>query len=257
MDVDENGTEDCQNAVTGEPDLAPTLSQFWRDFFASQIEGSGLDQPVPAQCTANLEAAGRTMLGDAQRTRFLADLAASTARFKLVMNEDPIQQIFALPYDRWEGFRWERAQILDSIDANDINNVVWLTTDVHAYLAHVVSENTADPGVGTQVQGMFDYTVGPIATATFREEINELVGGDTATQVRSFLLVVNKNTCANLGASPPNPGAPYYGFGYVHIDAATHTLSVVPIDHTGTHVAGNGGSTGRDSACYDYVATAT
>ncbi len=251
MDVDGNGIEDCQNSETLQADLAPTLSQFWRDHFASQIPGSGLDQPVPPQCTADLEAEGRTMLGDAQRTQFETDLAASTAKFKLVVNEDPIQQFFALPYDRWE-----RNQILQFVDDNDIANVVWLTTDVHAYLSHAVSYNSADPGVGTQVEGMVDYTVGPIATDTFRQEINDLLGDDTATQVRSFLLLINKNTCANLGAAPPNPGAPYYGFGLVHIDAATHTLTITPIDHTGTHIAGNGGSGGRDSACYDYVATA-
>ena len=54
---------------------------------ASQIPNSGLDKHVPPQCTANLNSPDATMLGTAQRQQFEADLAASTATFKLVINE--------------------------------------------------------------------------------------------------------------------------------------------------------------------------
>ena len=35
MDVNHDGIEDCQNATTAQPDLAPTLNQGWRDYFAA------------------------------------------------------------------------------------------------------------------------------------------------------------------------------------------------------------------------------
>ena len=37
-------------------------------------------------------------------------MKGSTARFKVIMNELPIQQYYVLPYDRWEGFEAERQQ---------------------------------------------------------------------------------------------------------------------------------------------------
>lgn len=256
MDVDGNGLEDCRNPATHQPDLAPTLSQSWRDTLATQFPNSGLRQPVAAQCTADLEASGRTILGDAQRAQFESDLLASTATFKLVVTEDPVQQLFTFPYDHWEGYRWERAQILSFIDDNDIGNVVWLTTDVHGYLAHVVNANTDTPGTGTQVQGMFEYAVGPIARYTLRQEVNDLFGAGAAPKMQNFFVASNQNTCANLGGWASDPVAPYYGFGLVQIDAATRTISISPIDYTGTHIAGNGGPGGRDPTCYDYVAGA-
>ncbi|HCP61056.1 MAG TPA: hypothetical protein DIU14_01085 [Actinobacteria bacterium] len=249
IDANANGTEDCQNATTGQPDVAPTLNQSTRNFFAAQIPGLGLDQPVPRLCLKNLNAKGRTMLGSAQRHQFLSDLAASTATWKIVMSEDPMQQFFAFPYDRWEGFRWERNTILHNIDDNNINNVVWLATDVHAFMAHTVDYNTDTAGSPSVVpacagvQGMCEYTVGPVATDTFAKEINDLSGSSTASgKVRGFLVVVNKDLCAGINN---------YGYGKVNIDGATHQLSVYPKFENGTAVAGNGGSGSGYSDCYD------
>jgi alkaline phosphatase D len=259
IDADGGGVPDCQNSVTGIADLAPTLAQAYRNIFAGLIgPQSGLQVPVPAQCTAALEAAGRTMLGTTQRTQFLTDLARSPATFKLIMNEDPMQQFFALPYDRWEGYRWERNQILSFIDQRNIANVVWLTTDVHAYIAHTVDYNTDTPGVGQTVQGMMDYTVGPVATNTFQDEIDSLLGEGTGDLVRLFLLSFNANTCAELGGDPgQDVGAPYYGYGLVTIQTNPARITVQPIDQTGVPIAGNGGAGGRDPACFDYSANAS
>ena len=46
------------------------------------------------------------------------------------MNEVPIQQFYALPYDRWEGYEADRKRVLNGLQ--DVNNLVFLTTDVHA-----------------------------------------------------------------------------------------------------------------------------
>ncbi len=256
IDSNNDGTPDCRNATTGQPDLAPTLSQSWRDFFGQQIPSSGLSDPVPPQCTTDLFATGRTMLGAAQRKQFEADLAASTAKFKLIINEDQIEQYYALPYDRWEGFQWERDQVLRFVDTHAISGVTWLTTDVHAFMAHTVDFYTPNPGDYGGVQGMEDYSVGPVATDDFRREIINTIGSSSvADQIRAFLLNVNKNTCAELGGDG-NPGAPFYGYGMVQIDAATHTLTIKPYDYTNFPIAGNGvQGAGRDYFCYDYTET--
>jgi len=131
---------------------------------------------------------------------------------------------------------------------------VWLTTDHHANLAHTVDYNSPIPGSHDQVQGMFDYAVGPVATFTFAEEINRAVGPGTSNLVRKFLLLFNENTCAQLG----NPVAPHnYTYGLVHIDASSHTISITPKDQNGDSVAGNGVvGGGGDPQCYSYEATA-
>src|SRR5207253_10031652 len=73
----------------------------------------------------------RTMLGEAQKAVFKSLLRFSRATFKFVINAVPISEIFLLPYDRWEGYRAERDEILSFISDHDIDNVTFLTTDLH------------------------------------------------------------------------------------------------------------------------------
>ena len=261
IDADHNGTEDCQNPTTSQPDVAPTLNQSVRDVFGSQLPASGLSDPVSPQCLSNIQSqvvdgTERTMLGDAQRNQFLSDLSASTATFKLVFTEDQMQQFYAFPYDRWEGFGWERDTILHYIDDSNIRNVVWLATDEHADMAKVVNFNTDSPGTAGQVENSWEYAVGPIATDVFAVEINDQVGDPSASgKVRGFLQSFNGNTCAQLG----RPSDPHiYGYGWVHIDAATHTLTIEPKDDTGALIAGNGvPHRGIDIGCNNLVLTAS
>jgi phosphodiesterase/alkaline phosphatase D-like protein len=196
------------------------------------------------------------MLGAAQREQFLSDLAASTAVFKIVMTGDQMQQFYAFPYDRWEGFAWERNTILHFIDDNDIRNVVFLATDIHADMQKIVNFNTDTPGIAGQVENSTEFSVGPIATKPFAQEINEQTGNpDASGKVRGFLININKNTCAQLG----RPTEPHiYGYGWVHIDAATHMLTVEPKDDSGDLIAGNGvPGHGIDIGCNHLVLTAS
>ena len=53
--------------------------------------------------------------------------SASTATWKVIVNEVPIQQFFALPYDRWEGYPAEREKLLRFLQKN-VKNVLFLAT---------------------------------------------------------------------------------------------------------------------------------
>src|SRR4029450_10408342 len=85
---------------------------------------------------------------------FKSALLNSTAKFKFVINEYPIQQFWALPYDRWEGYGAERNEILNFIldpdnnsSTNDsIENVVFLTTDTHATIVNEVFRDRFENG---------------------------------------------------------------------------------------------------------------
>ena len=85
-------------------------------------------------CLDTIRSPNRTFLGKRQLARFLRDVKRSNARFKVIMNEMPIQQYYVLPYDRWEGFEAERQQLLRELQS--VKNVIFLTTDVHATLVN-------------------------------------------------------------------------------------------------------------------------
>ncbi|MBI5063620.1 MAG: alkaline phosphatase D family protein, partial [Desulfatitalea sp.] len=76
--------------------------------------------------------AERTMLGAEQLQWLLDGLRSSNARLKFVVNNVPLTFLGVYPYDRWDGYDAERRTILEYIDANAIDGVVFLTTDIHA-----------------------------------------------------------------------------------------------------------------------------
>ena len=102
----------------------------------STCPGGGAGEALTASpaCTTAMADSGRTILGSEQKTWLEDGLLNSTATFKFVMNGPPITQLFFLPYDRWEAWSAERTEILDYIVANDIKNVIWLSTDFHTII---------------------------------------------------------------------------------------------------------------------------
>ena len=89
------------------------------------------------------------------------------------MNELPIQQYYVLPYDRWEGYEAERQRVLRALQ--NVPNVVFLTTDVHATLVNDARFQTLEPG-GPRNSGLLDVTVGSAATANLGLEISDATG---------------------------------------------------------------------------------
>jgi alkaline phosphatase D len=172
----EGGT--CNNPQTGQPDLAPTAPQTTRNVFAALVPS--LSQPVSQQCLDRINDPARTMLGGAQFNRFVQAVRRSTARFKIIINEVPIQEFYALPYDRWEGYAAERRRLMDAL-AN-VRNVIFLTTDVHANLVNTIKFDTLNTG-STRDTGVYDVTTGPVATATFETEIDRTVGAGNGARI--------------------------------------------------------------------------
>jgi phosphodiesterase/alkaline phosphatase D-like protein len=172
----------CDNPATGEPDLAPTAPSATRALFAAVIPS--LAQPVSQACKNKINSPHRTFLGKAQLHRFVRAVESSKARWKVVMNEDPIQQFYGLPFDRWEGYAHERIQLLKALQSHDVNHLVFLTTDTHAAFANVVRERTlagdaapSNAPAGPQDTPYQDFIIGPVATKPFWQEIDDTTGG--------------------------------------------------------------------------------
>ena len=212
----------CDNPQTGSPDLAPTAPQSTRNLFA--FVTPSLAQPVSQQCLDTIRSPDRTFLGKRQLARFLRDVRRSTARFKVIMNEMPIQQYYVLPYDRWEGFEAERQQILRELQG--VKNVIFLTTDVHATLVNDARFQTLESG-GAQNSGIMDVTVGPVATANYGLEIDQVTG-----QPGSYNLV------DSAFFTPPPPGGVgmqcsilnQFSYGQVRVTGSKLTVTPKDID---------------------------
>jgi alkaline phosphatase D len=163
----------CDNPQgSGSPDLAPTAPQSTRNVFAALTPS--LANPVPPACTARINDPNRSFLGARQLAAFKRDIQRSTATFKVIMNETPIQQFYALPYDRWEGYEAERQDVLKFLQAN-VKNVVFLTTDTHANFINDARLRTLEEG-GPVNSGITEVVTGPVATKNFALEIDDATG---------------------------------------------------------------------------------
>jgi phosphodiesterase/alkaline phosphatase D-like protein len=223
----------CNNPDTGAPDLAPTAPQRVRNTFA--IVTPSLAQPVSQACLDAIHNPNSTMLGSAQYTRFTNAVKASTAKFKIIMNETPIQMFYALPYDRWEGYEFERRKLLTFLKDN-VKNVVFLTTDTHANMYNDARFSTFPEEGGPVNSGINEMVTGPVATMTFTKEINRVAGRDDAGDLV---------TGAFFQQPPPNgPGmvcANTDVFSYTEVKVTSKALTLTPKDINGKPVKNHGG----------------
>src|SRR3954453_3215910 len=216
----------CDNPQTGWPDLAPTAPQSTRNVFGAVFPSTGLSQPVSPACLATIPSPNRTYPGRSQMARFKKAVDKSTARFKVIMNELPIQQYYALPYDRWEGFEAERQELLRFLKDN-VKNVVFLTTDVHATLVNDARLQTLEQG-GPVNTGIFDFSVGPAATKNYAAEIDGAAGqpGSGSLIASAFFKPQPPNgvgmRCANVDT-----------FSYGEVSVTSSKLTIAPKDLNG------------------------
>lgn len=212
----------CDNPQSGTPDLAPTAPQEVRSAFA--LVTPSLAQPVSQACLNAINDPNRTMLGRRQLATFESAIRRSTATFKVIMNEVPIQQFFALPYDRWEGYAAERARLLTFLKTN-VKNTIFLTTDVHANLVNDARFATFPSQGGPTNSGILDVTTGPVATMTFSREIDGATGRQGSGPLVDGLFFDHQPT----GQTPPGPGmkcSVINTFSYGEVTVTSRRLSV-------------------------------
>ncbi len=207
-------------------DIAPTAPAAVRQAFAALAPA--LAKPVSQSCLDTIASSARTLLGAAQLAAFTKAIRASTATFKVVVNPEPLMQLYALPYDRWEGYAADRARVLAVL--RTVKNVVVLTTDTHAHLIGEIRTETFAPGgpVGT---GIWEVVTGPVATNTYAREIDSFLGAP------GFGAVV---TGAFFKPDPPRGlglrCAQTDQYGYAQVTVTGTTLTVQPRTAAGSVV---------------------
>jgi alkaline phosphatase D len=218
-----------------QPDLGPTVPNSLRtippfNFFLTAAPIAG--------CREAIFDPSRTMLGPAQKRRFKNDLEGSSAKYKFVISELAIQQFFALPYDRWEGYGAERNEIISFIRDEGLQNVVFLTTDNHANLVNQVFVDRFEncptpPGPDAECADLHPPTTianelvtGPIATDTFQAEVVNAFGFRGLFALNAVLNIAGLD-CRNLNK---------YSYGLVQQEANAGTASVTLKDDMGAPV---------------------
>jgi alkaline phosphatase D len=222
--LDERSFRSAKVRAVCRGDLAPTAPQPVRNAFAAIAPG--LAQPVDPACLAAIDDPTRTMLGARQYDAFTRAIAASTATWKVVVNEVPIQQFYALPYDRWEGYAAERERLLGFLQQR-VRNVVFLTTDTHANFVNEIRLRSLDPA-GPGGTGMWEVITGPVATNSYAREVDEEIGRPGAgAAITGLFLKVPPPRGPGMACAAPDV------YSYAQVVATATTLTVTPKDAQG------------------------
>lgn len=125
--------------------------------------------------------ASRTLLGEAQLTDLLTDLQAAQddgITWKFVVVPEPFQGLGPLlgPSDRFDGYLAERTQIVEFIEDNNIDNVVFIAADIHGTIVNNVTYQET-PGGPQRPTSIFEVTTGSLA---FDAPFGQTVAGGAA-----------------------------------------------------------------------------
>ncbi|HEY0250233.1 MAG TPA: alkaline phosphatase D family protein, partial [Kofleriaceae bacterium] len=171
--------------ATDEPDRYAAAMQTWDEFFplaatrptddvryrsfrwGANVEGWILDCRRFRSPNAQKDDAGKTMLGATQKAWLLAQLAASTAPFKLIFTSVPLD--FGIGVDHWAGFVTEREEILRAIHDGAIGGVLFLSGDQHYFAAYKHSYGIREFQVGPLARGL--GTPGPDGPGVLFREV--------------------------------------------------------------------------------------
>ena len=109
---------------------------------------------------------GRTLLGAPQMEQLRADLLEAQAAgltWKFIVIPEPIQNLGPLQAaDRYEGYAFERSQLLGFIHDNDVPNVVFITADIHSTIVNNLTYQVAPDGPQIPTSA-FEVTTGAVA----------------------------------------------------------------------------------------------
>lgn len=141
-----------------------------------------VQQPVLAQFDAGkAQAMGRpsSILGTTQTQWWKDKMSSTAATWKVWGNEvmlnrlwvdltqlapPPYNAVYVVNCDAWDGYPMHKAELMGYLKANNVQNVVAITGDLHAFQCGVVRD-TPDPATGTPV--LVDFVTAGISSSSF------------------------------------------------------------------------------------------
>lgn len=137
----------------------------FRDLELPAVENPLDPQQIGAFLVASFDPS-RTMLADQQIEDLKADLLEAQSNgvtWKFVVVPEPIQNLGVIgASDRFEGYAAERTELISFIETNGIENVVWITADIHGTLVNNLTYSTGpfDAQIPTS---MWEISTGSVA----------------------------------------------------------------------------------------------
>lgn len=122
------------------------------------VAGPNSDEPAPPDMAAVNDPA-RSILGPTQRDWFLASLADARGQWKVVVNQVMLAQFSLSPAtkadggavplntDQWDGYRADQNRVIGFIRDHRIDNVVFVTGDIHSSWANDITDDPFNPAV--------------------------------------------------------------------------------------------------------------
>lgn len=185
-----------------------------------------------------------TLLGAPQKAWFLDAVKKSSATWKVWGNEVQMWQMALrlsdLPSvpplfsytayvncDQWDGYRSERAEILDTLAKAGVENLVVCTGDIHAFFAselHVDFDNPNPRPVGVE------FVTAGISSASLPALVDKQVPSGSALRFIADYFIAGAD--AALGASNPHlryADTDAYGFALVDVDASRVEVTFVKL----------------------------
>ena len=158
------------------PDPTVDSQRIYRKFrYGDLLDLYMLDTRLQARSEQSIVSAGdsgRTLLGEQQFDWLVTGMDTSTARWQVIGQQVAMAPLRALRWptnvyinsDQWDGYRYERQRLYDSIDAMSINNMVVLTGDIHTSWANDLPLSGYNASTGANSAG-----VEFVATSFFSE----------------------------------------------------------------------------------------
>ena len=124
------------------------------------------DEMVPVT-SSDIDDPSRTMLGNTQFSWLTTDMAASTAKWRIIGNQVMMAPLEMLGQpvnnDQWDGYRAERTKLFNYIDSASIDNFVVLTGDIHTSWVNDLPHSSYDASTCTGSVGV-EYVVPSVTT---------------------------------------------------------------------------------------------
>ncbi|MEM7658019.1 MAG: alkaline phosphatase D family protein, partial [Bacteroidota bacterium] len=200
----------------------------------------GREQQVQSVTDPALYDSARTLLGPVQRDWFLDELQQSTARWKLVGNQVMFslfhigwasavatdftpEELESLFLDIWDGYPAERQRIIQYLDSAQIDNVAFLTGDIHSSFGLDVAAKVNEPDSGYIPVPDYDPMTGNGSVAV--EFVTPSITSANFDELLGALPTALLETFFNTPQNPPLPEhAPNPHMKYVDLDRHGYVL---------------------------------
>jgi alkaline phosphatase D len=167
------------------------------DFIMIDTRLEGRQEPLGfglSTSDSTLNDTARTLLGASQLAWFEGQLSASAAKWRIIGNQIMVAQLVAfnlvLNGDQWDGYPAERKRVFDHILNNNIDNVVFLTGDIHTSWGNDLPYNTGSYNASTGAGSVATEFVCTSVTSPALDQLNG-ISPAFVTQLNPYMKYVD------------------------------------------------------------------